>query len=78
MPTPHTPPPHMTVPEVTNTPSPIKLPDATQNVLLDKTSRNKDLPDKTDKTAMDDIKPIKGVFKTKRISIRRSKDPLTF
>ena len=78
MPTPRTPPPDMTVPEVTNTPSPIKLPDATQNVLLDKTSRNKDLPDTTDKTAMDDIKPIEGVFKTKRISIRRSKDPQTF
>ena len=58
-----------------------KLPDATKNLLLDITSGNNVVPDATNKTTTettDDTKPTRGVFKTKRISIRRTKDPRTF
>ena len=75
---PNTPQPHLPVPDATNTPSANKLPEATQNVLPDKKDKDKDLPDTTDKNKMEDAKPTKGVFKTKQISIRRSKDPCTF
>ena len=75
---PNTPYLHSSVPDATNTPSMNELPEATQNVLLDKTDKDKDLPDTTDKNTMENGKPTKGVFKTKQISIRRSKDLHTF
>ena len=49
------------------------LPDTT-----DKKDKNKVLPDTTDNITTKPGKPTKGVFKTKQISIRRSKDPRTF
>ena len=55
-----------------------ELPEAMQNVLPDTTDKDKDLPDTTDKNTTEPGKPTKGVFKTKQISIRRSKDPRTF
>ena len=57
-----------------------EVPEATQNVLLDTTdnNKNKNLPDSTDKNTTKPGKPTEGVFKTKQISIRRSKDPHTF
>ena len=47
-------------------------------MLPDITDKDKDLPDTTDKNTMENGKPTKGVFKTKQITIRRSKDPCTF
>ena len=76
--TPNIPPAHLLVPDATGTSPTGKLPEATQNVLTDKTDKDKDLPDVTDKNSKDDVKPTKGVFKTTRISIRRSKDLCTF
>ena len=75
---PNTPQPHLLVPDATNTPLTNELPEATQNMLLDKMDKDKDLPDTTDKNTTENGKPTKGVFKTKQISIRRSKDPRTF
>ena len=75
---PNTPQPHLLVPDATNTSSPNVLLEATQNVLLDKMAKDKDLQDTTGKNEAEDTKPTKGVFRTKCISIRRSKDPRTF
>ena len=75
---PNTPRLHSPVPDATNTPMTNELPEATQNVLLDITDKDKDLPDTTDKNTIENGKPTKGVFKTKQISIRRSKDLRTF
>ena len=75
---PNTPQLHLPVPDATNTPSTNELPEAIQNVLPDKMDKDKDLPDTTDKNEMENTKPTKGVFKTKQISIRRSKDLCTF
>ena len=75
------PPPPKPVPDATNTQSASKLPHATQNLLPDKISRNNVVPDAANKTTTettDDTKPTRGVFKTKCISIRRTKDPRTF
>ena len=52
-----------------------KLPEATQNVLPDITDKDIALPDNTYTNAAKPGKPIKGVLKTKQISIQRSKDP---
>ena len=70
---PNMPSPRLLVPDPTNTAPTRELPEATQNVLPDKTEKDKNLPDVTK-----DVKPTKGVFKTTQISIRRSKDPRTF
>ena len=71
-----TPPPLL--PDATKTQPDAKLPEVTQNLLPDKTSEDNVLSNATNKTKTDDTKPKRGVFKTKRISIRRSKDPRTF
>ena len=64
------------------TQSKIVLPDTTNTVSPDETKNNTennkmsaDKPESCDST---DEKPSKGVFKTKTITIRRSKDPCTF
>ena len=58
------------------------LPDATNLLLPDVTKDNIDEPkNSVDKSASQnsvDEKPVKGMFKTKTITIRRSKDPHTF
>ena len=46
--------------------------------IIDKKDKNKVLPDTTDNITFKPGKPTKGVFKTKQISIRRTKDPRTF
>ena len=58
------------LPDTTNTLSP----DATK----DNTGKPKRSADKSDSRDSVDEKPVKGVFKTKTITIRRSKDPRTF
>ena len=75
---PNTPRSHSPVRDATNTPTTNELPEATKNVLPDIMDKDKDLPDTTDKNTMENGKPTKGIFKTKQISIRRSKDPRTF
>ena len=75
---PNTPRSHLPVQDATNTPMTNELPEATQNMLPDIMDKDKDLPDTTDKNTMENGKPTKGVFKTKQISHRRSKDPCTF
>ena len=58
------------------------LPDATNSLSPDTTKDNTGKPkcsaDKSDSRDLVDEKPVKGVFKTKTITIRRSKDPHTF
>ena len=58
------------------------LPDATNPLSPDTTKDNTGKPkqsaDKPDSQDSVDEKPVKGVFKTKTITIRRSKDPCTF
>ena len=58
------------------------LPDATNLLSPDATKDNMGKPkhsaDKSDSQDSVDEKPVKGVFKTKTITIRRSKDPRTF
>ena len=78
---PPSPPPLPPLPNATNTQPEAELPEVTQNLLPDKTSGNNIVPDATNKTTTaitDDTKPTRGVFKTKHISIRRSKDLRTF
>ena len=57
-------------------------PDATKTLSPDATKDNMVKPDgsadKSDSRESGDEKPAKGVFKTKTITIRRSKDPHTF
>ena len=74
-------PPTSLIRDATNSLSKKEVPEATQNVLpdiTDKKDKNKVLPDTMDNTTIKLGKPTKGVFKTKQISIRRSKDPRTF
>ena len=58
------------------------LPDTTNPLSPDTTKDNTGKPkrsaDKSDSQDSVDEKPVKGVFKTKTITIRRSKDPHTF
>ena len=58
------------------------IPDATNLLLPDTTKDNTDEPknsvDKSTSRNSVDEKPVKGMFKTKTITIRRSKDPRTF
>ena len=58
------------------------LPDATNPLSPDTTKDNTGKPkhsaDESDSRNSVDEKPVKGVFKTKTITIRRSKDPHTF
>ena len=65
-------------PDATNTLSP----DATNMLLLDATNastvKGDDGMNKPETSDLDNGKPVKGVFKTKTITIRRSKDPRTF
>ena len=75
---PNTPHSYSLVRDATNSSVTNELPEATQNMLPDTTDKDKDLPDTTDKNTTETAKPTKGVFKTKQISIRRSKDPRTF
>ena len=64
------------------TQSKIVLPDATNTLSQDATKNNTEKPkssaDKPELCDSTDEKPSKGVFKTKTITIRRSKDPRTF
>ena len=74
-------PPTSLVRDATNSLLKNEVPEATQNVLpdtTDKKDKNKVLPDTTDNITTKSGKSTKGVFKTKQISIRRSKDPRTF
>ena len=66
----------------TPTQSKIVLPDTTNMLLQDATKNNmeksKSSADKPESCDSTDEKSSKGVFKTKTITIRRSKDPCTF
>ena len=71
------------VPNATNnqivTPSP--LPDKTNHLVPDTMENDSVVPEATiliTPPADDGKKPVRGMFKTKHISIRRSKDPMTF
>ena len=69
-------------PDKTITQSKNVLPDATNPLSPDATKDNMGKPkhsaDKSDSRDSVDEKPVKGVFKTETITIRRSKDPHTF
>ena len=77
---PNAPPSNSPVRDATNSLLKNEVPEATQNMLPYTTdnNKNKNLPDTTDKNTTKPGKLTKGVFKTKQISIRRSKDPRTF
>ena len=67
--------------DATKTQPATPLPDVTNDLLLDATVDSNAVPNVINMTtppATDDVKPSRGFFKTKRISIRRSKDPRTF
>ena len=76
------------VPDKTQADKGTTVPDATlddkKNTLPDATQSEKTLPVATDSdeslktSTKNDSKPVRGVFKTKRISMRCSKDPRTF
>ena len=69
------------LPDGTKT-QPVTLsPDVTNDLLPDATVDSNAVPNAINMTtspATDDVKPSRGIFKTKRISIRRSKDQGTF
>ena len=69
-------------PDETTTQPKNRLPDATNMLSPDTTKDNTDKPkhsaDKSESRDSVDEKPVKGVFKTKTITIRRLKDPRTF
>ena len=67
------------VPDKTTTQSKNVNPDTTKTLSPEATKDNTVKPDgSADKSESGDEKPTKGVFKTKTITIRRSKDPRTF